>query len=185
MSGGHVPIHQSLRPTCHLSPVFLCHFRSETFRNLESLNFPKILIFYQSSPGSPGTTSFLQKVTLIRAAATGGFFLSIPLFLAAIVLYTFTHLSFAVPALVTTAIVGMAIIFGGCAMVYHVFTWQKVRKTGTTISLIPTPHSSSTTQLSPFFSPGENYETNFGPRCFPKSNTRAFNTGLIRDFRPS
>jgi hypothetical protein len=63
---------------------------------------------------------------MIRGVAIAGFFLSIPLFLAAIVLYTFTHLSFAVPALIATACVGLAIIFGGCAMVYHVFTWQQV-----------------------------------------------------------
>ena len=76
--------------------------------------------------GSPGTTSFLQKVTVIRGVAIGGFFLSIPLFLCAIVLYTFTHLSFSPPALIASGCVGIAIIFGGCAMVHHVFTWQRV-----------------------------------------------------------
>ncbi|ODM90061.1 hypothetical protein Ocin01_16618 [Orchesella cincta] len=98
-----------------------------------SINLCVLLVtsaqYFFAVTGTPGSTSFLQKVTVTRGVAIGGFFLSIPLFLSAIVLYTFTHLTFSPPALIATACVGAAIIFGGCAMVHHVFTWQQEKTT--------------------------------------------------------
>ncbi|CAG7734137.1 unnamed protein product [Allacma fusca] len=108
-----------------------------------SINLCVLLVcsaqYFFAANGTPGTTSFLQKVTVVRGVAIGGFFLSIPLFLCAIVLYTFTHLSFSPPALIASACVGTAIIFGGCAMVHHVFTWQREKTKKHVLVQTPNP----------------------------------------------
>ncbi|XP_077299222.1 uncharacterized protein LOC143920279 isoform X2 [Arctopsyche grandis] len=78
-----------------------------------------------SSAGIGGRTNkYLQKSAVTRVCAVGGFFISIPVFLTGIILYTFIQFH-STPAIVTSVFIGLGIIFCGCAMVHNVFVWQK------------------------------------------------------------
>ena len=44
-----------------------------------------------------------------------------------IILYTFLHFE-STPAIVTSVVIGLGIVFCGAAVVHNVFVWQKVRK---------------------------------------------------------
>ncbi|XP_057654386.1 uncharacterized protein LOC130892774 isoform X2 [Diorhabda carinulata] len=70
------------------------------------------------------TNKYLQKSSISRVCAVGGFFVSIPVFLTGIILYTFIQFH-STPAIVTSVFIGLGIIFCGCAMVHNVFIWQK------------------------------------------------------------
>ncbi|XP_060516135.1 uncharacterized protein LOC132695714 [Cylas formicarius] len=74
--------------------------------------------------GSDRTNKYLQKSSVSRVCAVGGFFISIPVFLTGIILYTFIQFH-STPAIVTSVFIGLGIIFCGCAMVHNVFIWQK------------------------------------------------------------
>ncbi|XP_053612132.1 uncharacterized protein LOC128676171 [Plodia interpunctella] len=78
------------------------------------------------SPSAPNGRSnkYLQKSAVTRVCAVGGFFISIPVFLTGIILYTFIQFH-STPAIVTSVFIGVGIIFCGCAMVHNVFVWQK------------------------------------------------------------
>lgn len=78
------------------------------------------------SPSAPNGRSnkYLQKSAITRVCAVGGFFISIPVFLTGIILYTFIQFH-STPAIVTSVFIGVGIIFCGCAMVHNVFVWQK------------------------------------------------------------
>ncbi|KAL1492775.1 hypothetical protein ABEB36_010973 [Hypothenemus hampei] len=74
--------------------------------------------------GNNRTNKYLQKSSVSRVCAVGGFFISIPVFLTGIILYTFIQFH-STPAIVTSVFIGLGIIFCGCAMVHNVFIWQK------------------------------------------------------------
>lgn len=78
----------------------------------------------KSSQGGERTNKYLQKSSITRVCAVGGFFISIPVFLTGIILYTFIQFH-STPAIVTSVFIGLGIIFCGCAMVHNVFVWQK------------------------------------------------------------
>ncbi|KAK9890441.1 hypothetical protein WA026_010527 [Henosepilachna vigintioctopunctata] len=74
--------------------------------------------------GNDRTNKYLQKSSLSRVCAVGGFFISIPVFLTGIILYTFIQFH-STPAIVTSVFIGLGIVFCGCAMVHNVFIWQR------------------------------------------------------------
>ncbi|XP_023158535.1 uncharacterized protein LOC101458434 isoform X2 [Ceratitis capitata] len=67
---------------------------------------------------------YLEKSSASRTCAVGGFFISIPIFLTGIILYTFNHFH-STPAIITSVLIGIGIVFCGGAMVHNVFIWQK------------------------------------------------------------
>uniref|UniRef100_A0A1B6DUP8 Uncharacterized protein n=1 Tax=Clastoptera arizonana TaxID=38151 RepID=A0A1B6DUP8_9HEMI len=78
----------------------------------------------RDSPGGERTNKYLKKSAITRVCAVGGFFISIPVFLTGIILYTFIQFH-STPAIVTSVLIGLGIIFCGCAMVHNVFVWQR------------------------------------------------------------
>ncbi|XP_043478387.1 uncharacterized protein LOC122508857 [Leptopilina heterotoma] len=70
------------------------------------------------------TNKYLEKSSVSRICAVGGFFISIPVFLTGMILYTFTQFH-TTPAIVTSIFIALGIIFCGCAMVHNVFVWQR------------------------------------------------------------
>jgi len=90
----------------------------------------------KSSQGRLRTTKYLKKASITRVCAIGGFFLSIPLFLIGIVLFTFLHFN-ETPAIVTSVVIGLGIVFCGGAVIHNVFIWQRektvLRKSSTSI----------------------------------------------------
>lgn len=77
------------------------------------------------APATSGRgNKYLQKSSVSRVCAVGGFFISIPIFLTGIILYTFTQFH-STPAIITSVLIGVGIVFCGGAMVHNVFVWQK------------------------------------------------------------
>lgn len=74
--------------------------------------------------GNARTNKYLQKSSISRVCAVGGFFISIPVFLTGIILYTFIQFH-STPAIITSVFIGLGIVFCGCAMVHNVFIWQR------------------------------------------------------------
>ncbi|XP_078051670.1 uncharacterized protein LOC144477803 [Augochlora pura] len=70
------------------------------------------------------SNKYLQKSSISRICAVGGFFISIPVFLTGMILYTFIQFH-STPAIVTSIFIGLGIVFCGCAMVHNVFVWQR------------------------------------------------------------
>ncbi|XP_037808294.1 uncharacterized protein LOC119601430 [Lucilia sericata] len=93
---------------------------------------------------------YLEKSSTSRTCAVGGFFISIPIFLTGIILYTFNHFH-STPAIITSVLIGIGIIFCGAAMVHNVFVWQKEK----TISYRSAPlnHMSMVSQIGPITPP--------------------------------
>ncbi|KAF2885714.1 hypothetical protein ILUMI_20487 [Ignelater luminosus] len=98
--------------------------------------------------GSDRTNKYLQKSSISRVCAVGGFFISIPVFLTGIILYTFIQFH-STPAIVTSVFIGLGIIFCGCAMVHNVFIWQR-EKTNAVKELALQQHEQSTNQHASF-----------------------------------
>ncbi|KAG8182278.1 hypothetical protein JTE90_029350 [Oedothorax gibbosus] len=73
--------------------------------------------------GDERTNKFLKRSAHTRIVAIGGFFLSIPLFFTGIILFTFIHFN-EVPAMATSIVIGMGIVFCGVASVHNVYLWQ-------------------------------------------------------------
>ncbi|XP_002039451.2 uncharacterized protein LOC6615034 [Drosophila sechellia] len=67
---------------------------------------------------------YLVKSSASRTCAVSGFFISIPVFLTGLILYTFSHFH-STPAIVTSLLIGVGIVFCGGAMVHNVFVWQR------------------------------------------------------------
>jgi len=90
----------------------------------------------KSSQGRIRTTKYLKKASITRTCAIAGFFLSIPLFLIGIVLFTFLHFN-ETPAIVTSVVIGVGIVFCGAAVIHNVFIWQRektaLRKSNTSV----------------------------------------------------
>ncbi|XP_059487411.1 uncharacterized protein LOC132203566 [Neocloeon triangulifer] len=78
----------------------------------------------RSAQDGERTNKYLQKSSVTRICAVGGFFVSIPVFLTGIILYTFIQFH-STPAIITSIFIGLGIIFCGCAMVHNVFVWQR------------------------------------------------------------
>ncbi|XP_054160231.1 uncharacterized protein LOC128958407 [Oppia nitens] len=73
--------------------------------------------------GHKRTYEFLKKTSHIRVAAVGAFLISIPIFFTGVILFTFVNFD-EVPALATSVIIGLAIVFCGIASVQNVYLWQ-------------------------------------------------------------
>ncbi|CAG2163776.1 unnamed protein product [Oppiella nova] len=73
--------------------------------------------------GKKRTFEFLKKTSHIRVAAVGAFLISIPIFFTGVILFTFVNFD-EVPALATSVIIGLAIVFCGIASVQNVYLWQ-------------------------------------------------------------
>ncbi|XP_047004887.1 uncharacterized protein LOC124623141 [Schistocerca americana] len=78
----------------------------------------------RSPHGAERTNKYLQKSSITRMCAVSGFFISIPVFLTGIILYTFIQFH-STPAIITSVFIGVGIVFCGCAMVHNVFVWQR------------------------------------------------------------
>lgn len=78
----------------------------------------------KSSQGKLRTIKYLKEAAVTRICAIGGFFLSIPVFLTGIILYTFLLFE-STPAIITSIVIGLGIVFCGAAVVHNVFVWQK------------------------------------------------------------
>ncbi|KAH8421459.1 hypothetical protein KR009_008312, partial [Drosophila setifemur] len=77
------------------------------------------------APGFEGRDNqYLAKSSTSRTCAVGGFFISIPVLLTGLILYTFSHFH-STPAIVTSVLIGVGIVFCGAAMVHNVFVWQR------------------------------------------------------------
>ncbi|XP_073828384.1 uncharacterized protein [Musca autumnalis] len=94
---------------------------------------------------------YLEKSSTRRTCAVGGFFISIPIFLTGIILYTFNHFH-STPAIITSILIGIGIIFCGAAMVHNVFVWQK-EKTISYRSPAAMQHMSLISQIGPLTPP--------------------------------
>merc|ERR1712051_129743 len=79
----------------------------------------------KSTHGRHRTNKYLKGAASTRVCAIAGFFVSIPLFLTGVVLYTFLHFD-STPAIVSAVLIGLGILFCGGAVVHNVFVWQKV-----------------------------------------------------------
>ncbi|XP_018330361.1 uncharacterized protein LOC108740516 [Agrilus planipennis] len=99
--------------------------------------------------GNERTNKYLRKSSISRVCAVGGFFISIPVFLTGIILYTFIQFH-STPAIVTSVFIGLGIIFCGCAMVHNVFIWQK-EKTNAVKEMALQQSEQTTTQNNIFF----------------------------------
>ncbi|KAK8395827.1 hypothetical protein O3P69_005739 [Scylla paramamosain] len=78
----------------------------------------------KSPNGEERMTKYLRQSSVSRVCAVGGFFVSVPIFLTGVILYTFIHFQ-STPAILTSVFIGVGIIFCGCAMIHNVFIWQK------------------------------------------------------------
>ncbi|XP_066993184.1 uncharacterized protein [Anabrus simplex] len=100
----------------------------------------------KSAQGGERTNKYLQKSSITRVCAVGGFFVSIPVFLTGIILYTFIQFH-STPAIVTSVFIGLAIIFCGCAMVHNVFVWQREKTNA--VRALAQQHQQSLRQSTP------------------------------------
>ncbi|KAH8316124.1 hypothetical protein KR074_010559 [Drosophila pseudoananassae] len=89
---------------------------------------------------------YLAKSSASRTCAVSGFFISIPVLLTGLILYTFSHFH-STPATVTSILIGVGIVFCGGAMVHNVFVWQREKTISYRgaplslgLSLPPPPH---------------------------------------------
>lgn len=66
---------------------------------------------------------FIKRSSHTRVLAIAGFFLSIPVFFTGVILFTFIHFH-ELPAIVTSVVIGLGIVFCGVASVHNVYLWQ-------------------------------------------------------------
>ena len=78
----------------------------------------------KSPAGRHKVAKYLKGSAPTRICAIGGLFVSIPLFLTGVIMYTFIHFD-STPAIASSVIVGLGIIFCGVAVVHNVFVWQR------------------------------------------------------------
>lgn len=94
--------------------------------------------------------NYLQKSSCSRICAVSGFFISIPIFLTGVILYSFIQFH-ATPAMMISILIGFGIVFCGAAMVHNVFVWQRektvnVQQTPLNFNLTLTPRISAVSQ---------------------------------------
>ncbi|CAN8011295.1 uncharacterized protein LOC8038676 [Ixodes scapularis] len=73
--------------------------------------------------GLDRTNMFIKRSSHTRVLAIAGFFLSIPVFFTGVILFTFIHFH-ELPAIVTSVVIGLGIVFCGVASVHNVYLWQ-------------------------------------------------------------
>lgn len=73
--------------------------------------------------GLDRTNMFIKRSSHTRVLAIAGFFLSIPVFFTGVILFTFIHFN-ELPAIVTSVVIGLGIVFCGVASVHNVYLWQ-------------------------------------------------------------
>jgi len=78
----------------------------------------------RAAHGRARTIKYLKEASITRTCAITGFFVSIPVFLTGLILYTFLHFE-STPAIVTSVVIGLGIVFCGGAVVHNVFVWQR------------------------------------------------------------
>lgn len=103
----------SLTLTLNLSCLMVC-----------AIQFIFATKLVKTSHGSLRTSKYLKQASISRICAIGGFFLSIPLFLIGIVLFSFLHFH-ETSAILTSVVIGFGIVFCGAAVVHNVFVWQR------------------------------------------------------------
>ncbi|KAF8794542.1 hypothetical protein HNY73_002516 [Argiope bruennichi] len=89
----------------------------------EYVTFLFAIKLLKTPQGDERTHKFLKRSAHTRILAIGGFFLSIPLFFTGIILFTFIHFN-EVPAMATSIVIGLGIVFCGVASVHNVYLWQ-------------------------------------------------------------
>lgn len=92
----------------------------------------------KSAHGRQRTTKYLKGASTTRNCAIGGFFVSIPLFLAGVILYTFLHFDYT-PAITASVVIGCGIVFCAAAAVHNVYLWQKEKTANVTKSVSNSP----------------------------------------------
>ncbi|KAJ9584309.1 hypothetical protein L9F63_021340, partial [Diploptera punctata] len=130
------------------------------------------------------TNKYLQKSSITRVCAVGGFFVSIPVFLTVschgIILYTFIQFH-STPAIVTSVFIGLGIIFCGCAMVHNVFVWQK-EKTNAVRALAQQQHREREQQQQQQSlrqpTPPTPIDINKPPTCHPRDASGSVSPGV-------
>ncbi|CAG0893846.1 unnamed protein product [Darwinula stevensoni] len=78
----------------------------------------------KSPHGQLRTAKYLKDSSRSQSCAIGGFFLSVPIFLTGVILYTFMHFH-SRSAIVTSILLGLGVLFCGIAMIHNVYIWQK------------------------------------------------------------
>ncbi|XP_046655411.1 uncharacterized protein LOC124348997 isoform X2 [Daphnia pulicaria] len=69
---------------------------------------------------------FLRDSAVTRICAVAGFFVSIPVFLTDIVLYTIIQFP-STPAITTSIVISVGIVLCGCAMLHNIVVWQRYK----------------------------------------------------------
>jgi len=78
-------------------------------------------------PGNDDRTgAYLQESSPSRVFAMVGYFLSIPVFLTGVVLYTFLHFH-STSAITTSVFLGLGILFCGGATAHNIAVWHRVK----------------------------------------------------------
>ncbi|XP_022238479.1 uncharacterized protein LOC111085209 [Limulus polyphemus] len=88
-----------------------------------SIQFLFAIKLMKAPQGEERTNKFLKRSSCTRVIAIGGFFLSIPIFFTGVILFTFIHFH-EVPAIVTSIVIGLGIVFCGAVSVQNVYLWQ-------------------------------------------------------------
>lgn len=96
-----------------------------------------------------------------------------------IILYTFTQFH-STPAIVTSILIGIGILFCGGAMVHNVFVWQKEKTISVRQMAMPLNISAISAQQNPFFNHNStatgNHQVSFNPNLnFNQSHNTTFN----------
>lgn len=130
----------------------------------------------KASENGERTNKYLQKSNITRICAVGGFFISIPVFLTGIILYTFIQFH-STPAIITSSLIGAGIIFCGCAMVHNVFVWQ-TEKTNAVRLLAQKARAArlAASAAAAGNSPGTTPEDPSSPGRFPRSKERCLHS---------
>ncbi|XP_076355495.1 uncharacterized protein LOC143249472 isoform X2 [Tachypleus tridentatus] len=89
------------------------------------LQFLFTIKLLKTSSEADRTASYLRRTSFTRTIAIGGFFISIPVFCTGIILFTFIcfHES---PAIVTSVVIGLCIMFCGAASIHNMYLWQGI-----------------------------------------------------------
>nr|XP_046912653.1 uncharacterized protein LOC124493600 [Dermatophagoides farinae] len=87
------------------------------------IQFLSIIKLLKTPFGVRRSFEFIKKTSHIRIISIGAFLVSIPIFFTGIILYTFVNFD-EIPALITSIIIGIGIIFCGVASVQNVYLWQ-------------------------------------------------------------
>ncbi|RWS24900.1 uncharacterized protein B4U80_05250 [Leptotrombidium deliense] len=87
------------------------------------IQFLSAIKLLKTPQGRRRTHHFLKKTSHIRVIAIGAFLISIPIFFTGVILFTFINFD-ELPALTTSVIIGIGIVFCGVASVQNVYLWQ-------------------------------------------------------------